>query len=166
MTLIGTATTIISIDGVNFITDPVFDNVGTTYDPGILTLESLKAPALGLHEIPAIDTFLLSHEDHPDNLDTAGRTLLDGRLVVTTLDGANNLKPRPAVHPILPWQTLPLSIGGKKFDITGTPCVHLPGGETTGFIIHTESFGMSAEGLPNAIYFSGDTIYLEELGQM
>ncbi|KAF8671498.1 Zn-dependent hydrolases of the beta-lactamase [Rhizoctonia solani] len=166
MTFIGTATAIISIDGVNFITDPVFDNVGTTYDLGILTLESLKAPALGLHEIPAIDAVLLSHEDHPDNLDTAGRTLLDGRLVVTTPDGANNLKPRPAVHPILPWQTLPLSIGGKKFDITGTPCVHLPGGETTGFIIHTESFGMSAEGLPNAIYFSGDTIYLEELGQM
>ncbi|ELU35525.1 beta-lactamase superfamily domain-containing protein [Rhizoctonia solani AG-1 IA] len=95
MTFIGTATAIISIDGVNFITDPVFDNVGTTYDLGILTLESLKAPALGLHEIPAIDAVLLSHEDHPDNLDTAGRTLLDGRLVVTTPDGANNLKPRP-----------------------------------------------------------------------
>ncbi|CAE6463236.1 unnamed protein product, partial [Rhizoctonia solani] len=166
MTFIGTATAIITIDGVNFITDPVFDEAGTSYDMGIITLQSLKAPALGLHELPAIDAVLLSHEDHPDNLDTTGRTLLNGRLVVTTPDGANKLKPRPAVHAIHPWQTIPLKIGGKDFNITGTPCVHVPGGETTGFIIQTASFGTSADGLPNAIYFSGDTIYLEELAQM
>lgn len=166
MTFIGTATAILSIDDVNFITDPVFDNVGSTYDLGIITLESLKAPVLGLHDLPAIDAVLLSHEDHPDNLDTAGRTLLDGRTVITTPDGANKLKPRPAVHAIHPWETLSLNIGGKSFEITGTPCVHLPGGETTGFIVHTASFGTSPDGLPNAIYFSGDTIYLEELAQM
>ncbi|CAE6381614.1 unnamed protein product [Rhizoctonia solani] len=166
MTFIGTATAILSIDGVNFITDPVFDDVGSTYDLGIVTLQSLKATALGLHELPPIDAVLLSHEDHPDNLDTAGRTLLNGRTVITTPDGASKLKPRPAVHAIRPWETLPLKIGGKDFDITGTPCVHLPGGETTGFIVQTASFGTSPEGLPNAIYFSGDTIYLEELAQM
>ncbi|KAJ1305630.1 hypothetical protein OPQ81_000627 [Rhizoctonia solani] len=166
ITFIGTATAVISIDGVNFITDPVFDDVGTSYDLGIITLQSLKAPALGLHELPVIDAVLLSHEDHPDNLDTAGRSLLNGRPVITTPDGANKLKPRPAVYAIRPWETLSLKIGGKNFSITGTPCVHLPGGETTGFIVHTASFGTNPDGLPNAIYFSGDTIYLEELAQM
>jgi L-ascorbate metabolism protein UlaG (beta-lactamase superfamily) len=166
MTFIGTATAIISIDGINFITDPAFDGAGTEYDLGIITLQSLKGPALGLHELPVIDAVLLSHEDHPDNLDTAGRTLLDGRVVITTPDGASKLKPRPAVHAIQPWQTLSLDIRGKQFNITGTPCVHLPGGETTGFIIQTESFGTSPDGLSNAIYFSGDTIYLEELAKM
>ncbi|KAH7323406.1 putative Zn-dependent hydrolases of the beta-lactamase protein [Rhizoctonia solani] len=166
MTFIGTATAILSIDGVNFITDPVFDKVGTSYDLGIITLQSLKAPALGIQDLPTIDAVLLSHEDHPDNLDTAGRTLLDGRTVVTTPDGASKLKPSSAVYAIHPWETLSLNIGGKDFNITGTPCVHLPGGETTGFIVHTASFGTSPEGLPNAIYFSGDTIYLEELAQM
>ncbi|CCO34935.1 N-acyl-phosphatidylethanolamine-hydrolyzing phospholipase D, mitochondrial Short=NAPE-PLD [Rhizoctonia solani AG-1 IB] len=166
MTFIGTATAIISVDGINFITDPVFDQVGTTYDMEVVTLESVLPPALGLHELPPIDVVLLSHEDHPDNLDTSGRTLLNGRPVITTPDGAKNLKPRPAVHAINPWQTLPLKIGGKAFSITGTPCVHVPGGETTGFILHAESFGTSLEGLPNAIYFSGDTIYIEELAQM
>ncbi|KAG8745465.1 hypothetical protein FRC10_008008 [Ceratobasidium sp. 414] len=166
MTFIGTATAILSVDGVNFITDPAFDKEGTEYDLQIVMLKSLAGPALQLHDLPAIDAVLLSHEDHPDNLDTAGRVLLDGRTVVTTPDGANKLKPRPSVHPIRPWETLPLKIGGKEFNITGTPCVHLPGGESTGFILQTASFGTSPEGLPNAIYFSGDTIYLEELAQM
>lgn len=60
---------------------------------------------------------------------------------------------------------MPLQIGGKKFDITGTPCEHLPGGEVTGFIITAPRFGETG-GLPNAIYFSGDTNYIEELLQM
>ncbi|KAH7345443.1 beta-lactamase superfamily domain-containing protein [Rhizoctonia solani] len=166
VTFIGTATSIVSIDGVNFITDPVFDDVGSSYDGKVIVLESLKPPALGLHELPAIDAVLLSHEDHPDNLDTSGRSLLNGRTVITTPDGTKNLKPRPAVHAIQAWETLSLKIGGKDFDITGTPCVHVPGGETTGFIVHAPSFGTSPDGLPNAIYLSGDTVYFEELAQM
>ncbi|KDN46682.1 hypothetical protein RSAG8_04062, partial [Rhizoctonia solani AG-8 WAC10335] len=47
-------------------------------------------------------------------------------MVITTPDGTSKLKPRPAVHAIRPWETLPLKIGGKDFNITGTPCVHLP----------------------------------------
>ncbi|KAK3304976.1 uncharacterized protein B0T15DRAFT_399963, partial [Chaetomium strumarium] len=42
---------------------------------------------------------------------------------------------------------------------------HLPGGEVTGFIITAPSFGKT-DGKPNAIYFSGDTIYLPELVKM
>lgn len=166
MTLIGTATAIVSIDGVNLLTDPAFDEAGSEYDVGVTTLKSITGPALGLHELPTIDAVLLSHEDHPDNLDTAGRTLLEGRTVITTVDGANKLKPRPAVRALRPWESISLKLGGKDFIITGTPCQHLPGGEVTGFLLGTSSFGTSPEGLPNAIYISGDTVYLDELVEM
>ncbi len=60
---------------------------------------------------------------------------------------------------------MPLEAGGKHFQVTGTPCQHLPGGECTGFILTAPEFG-STNGLPNAIYFSGDTNYFEELVQI
>ncbi|KAL2266652.1 hypothetical protein VTJ83DRAFT_6004 [Remersonia thermophila] len=165
ITHIGTATAIINISGVTFLTDPVFSPAGTTWDLGIITLKTTSTPALSLADLPPIDVVLLSHEDHPDNLDELGRTILDGRHVFTTVDGAKNLAPRPGVRSLQPWETLPLTIGARHFEITGTPCQHLPGGEVTGFIISSPSFG-TTDGKPNAIYFSGDTVYLPELVQM
>jgi L-ascorbate metabolism protein UlaG (beta-lactamase superfamily) len=166
ITHIGTATAIIEIDDVKLLTDPVFSPAGTEFDMGLAVLKIEETPAFGLEDLPPIDAVLLSHEDHPDNLDPLGRQLLDGRLVFTTLDGAKNLAPRPAVRGMKPWETVPVKIGGKPFEITGTPCQHLPGGEVTGFVLTTPSFGTSPEGLPNAIWFSGDTVYFEELNQI
>ncbi|KAI5919591.1 Metallo-hydrolase/oxidoreductase [Camillea tinctor] len=165
ITHIGTATAILEIDGVNFLTDPYFSPNGTEWDVGIATLVSHYTPALALQDLPPIDAVLLSHEDHPDNLDELGRRLLDGRRVLTTIDGANKLGPRPGVKGLKPWETNTLSIGGKRFEVTATPCQHLPGGECTGFVLAASEFG-STDGLPNAIYFSGDTIYLEELSRI
>lgn len=166
ITHITTATAIIDIDGVKFITDPVFAPAGTEYPYPTTTLRLSDDPAIPLNALPAIDAVLLSHEDHEDNLDEFGRRLLDGRKVITTPDGAKNLSPRPDVRAVQPWETLDLIAGGKKFKITGVPATHLPGGECTGFIISTESFGHAANGLPNAIYFSGDTIYHSDLLKM
>ncbi|KAG7292046.1 hypothetical protein NEMBOFW57_002077 [Staphylotrichum longicolle] len=165
VTHIGTATAIIHVDGVNILTDPVFSPAGTEWDMGILVLRNTDTPALSLATLPPIDAVLLSHEDHPDNLDEPGRTTLDGRHVFTTADGAKKLAPRPGVRAIQPWETLPLDIGSKHFDVVGTPCEHLPGGEVTGFIVTAASFGTTG-GKPNALYFSGDTIYLPELAKM
>lgn len=165
ITHIGTATAIIHIDNVNLITDPVFSPAGTEWDLGIAVLKTTKSAALGLADLPVIDAVLLSHEDHPDNLDEPGRQLLDGRHVLTTADGAKKLAPRPAVRALQPWEKVSLDVGGRHFDVTGTPCVHLPGGEVVGFIISAPEFGQTG-GKPNAIYFSGDTIYLPELAKM
>jgi L-ascorbate metabolism protein UlaG (beta-lactamase superfamily) len=165
ITHIGTATAIIHVDGINLLTDPVFSPAGTEWDLGIMVLKLSDTPVKALADLPHIDAVLLSHEDHPDNLDEPGRSTLDGRHVFTTADGAKKLAPRPMVRAIKPWEKLPLEIGGNRFDITGTPCEHLPGGEVTGFIISKPSFG-TTNGKPNAIYFSGDTIYLPELAKM
>jgi L-ascorbate metabolism protein UlaG (beta-lactamase superfamily) len=166
VTHIGTATAILELDGVTLLTDPYLSPPETSWQigPGV-SLTSHYEPARTLETLPPIDAVLLSHEDHPDNLDELGRRLLDGRKVLTTLDGAKKLGPRPGVRGIRPWETVPLEIGGKHFDVTGTPCQHLPGGECTGFVVTTTDFG-TTDGLPNAIYFSGDTVYLEELAQI
>jgi len=96
-------------------------------------------------------------------LDPLGRQLLDGRHVLTTVDGANRLAPRPAVQGLKPWQTVRLVLQGKEFTITGTPCDHYEVGEVTGFVIELDSFGKNEDGRPNAIYISGDTVYVPEL---
>jgi L-ascorbate metabolism protein UlaG (beta-lactamase superfamily) len=103
ITHIGTATAIIHVDGVNLLTDPVFSPAGTEWDLGIVMLKLANTPAMGLADLPPIDAVLLSHEDHPDNLDEPGRTTLEGRHVFTTPDGARNLAPRPGVRAIKPW---------------------------------------------------------------
>ncbi|CEL11217.1 hypothetical protein ASPCAL14320 [Aspergillus calidoustus] len=163
---IGTATAIIDIGGIKFLTDPFFSPAGNEWDLGIVLLKNSVTPAVAIESLPPIDAVLLSHEDHPDNLDELGRRILDGRHVLTTPDGATKLAPRPGVRAIQPWQTITWRIAGKEFEVTGTPCKHLPGGECTGFVITAGGFGVAADGKPNAIYISGDTVYIEELRQI
>ncbi|KAL5359175.1 beta-lactamase superfamily domain-containing protein [Aspergillus floccosus] len=167
ITHIGTATAILDINGVKMITDPFFSPAGSSFPvTDTMALTVSDDPALRLDQLPVIDAVLLSHEDHVDNLDDLGRRLLDGRRVFTTVDGAKNLAPRPAVHGLKPWENIDVVVAGKKFQIIGTPTQHLPGGECTGFVVTGEGFGTGRDGLPNAIYFSGDTVYLEELKMM
>lgn len=168
ITHIGTATAILDIDGITFLTDPFFSPAGSEW-PTAAGREPLKIhddPALKLNELPHIDAVLLSHENHPDNLDELGRQLLDGRHVVTTNDGARNLAPRPSVLGFKDWEEKEVRIAGKDFVITATPCKHWPGQECVGFLVHTQDFGTAPDGRPNAVYFSGDTIYIEELAKM
>lgn len=71
-----------------------------------ITLKITDIPALGSEDLPVIDAILLSHEDYPDNLDSYGRQLLDGRVVFTTMDGASKLSPRRGVRGFRPWETV------------------------------------------------------------
>lgn len=169
ITHIGTATAVLSIDGVNFLLDPALGKAGDFIAiPGndSLILTRTEDPAMTLEQLPVIDAVLLSHEDHADNLDPAGRTLLNGRHVLTTVDGAKNLAPRPGVQGLAPWESKTLQLQGHIFKVTATPTVHLPGGECIGFVIESESFGVNeADAKPNVIYISGDTIYIPELAE-
>lgn len=163
LTLIGTATSIITIDGVTLLTDPVFDPVGSQYlVPQGLVLKSIKGPALSLENLKPVDLVLLSHEDHADNLDAAGRRLLDARIVLTTQDGAKNLAPRPGVTGLANWESITRTIAGKTFTFTAIPAKHIPGDECIGFVIASDTFGKTGE-LQNAIYFTGDTVIFDEL---
>ncbi|KAG7395751.1 hypothetical protein PHYBOEH_003281 [Phytophthora boehmeriae] len=164
ITHISTATAILTIDDVNFLLDPAFDKSGDFEQEGGFVLTKTVDPALNLENLPPIDAVLLSHEDHIDNLDASGRTLLNGRRVITTMDGARSLAPRPGVQGLAPWQSTTIKLNGKEFKITATPTQHLPGGECTGFALESPSFGVNeADGLPNVVYVSGDTVRIPEL---
>lgn len=166
VTHVGTATAVLEIDDVKILTDPFFSPAETTWDFGGIELSNTEAPAIGLDKLPPFDAVLLSHEDHPDNLDEVGRRLLDGRHVFTTMDGAQKLAPRPGVRGMKPWERTSVNLGGKTFEITATPCKHVPGGECIGFVLTAESFGVAENGKPNAIYFTGDTVYIDELAEI
>ncbi|KAK3498669.1 beta-lactamase superfamily domain-containing protein [Neurospora crassa] len=178
ITNIGTATALIHLgepsspNSINLITDPVFGPGSTQIEYRGLVIKKSDSPALTIDQLPPIDAVLLSHEDHPDNLDELGRRLLDARRVLTTRDGASQLAPRPGVRGLKNWETVCLDLGGegkaRKLEVTATPCKHLPGGQVVGFIVSSAdgAFGTQPDGRPNAIYFSGDTIHLEELGKM
>ena len=167
ITHVGTATAILEINGVNMLTDPFFSPAGTSFPvTDDFALAVTEDPALRLDQLPIIDAVLLSHEDHDDNLDPLGRRLLDGRRVFTTMDGAKNLSPRPSVHGFKPWQELEVTIAGKQFKIIATPTKHVDNQECTGFLITSSDFGTGRDGLSNAIYFSGDTVYIPDLASI
>ncbi len=93
LTHIGTATLVIEIDGVRLLTDPAFDPPGATYGFGWGTRSRrLAGPALPAAALGPIDAVLLSHDQHADNLDGAGRALLPTiATVITTRAAARRL---------------------------------------------------------------------------
>ncbi|KAG7409813.1 UPF0173 metal-dependent hydrolase [Fusarium oxysporum f. sp. rapae] len=166
VTHIITAASVFHINDVNLLTDPFFSPANTTWPTAGGNLTVLADPALQPSQIPVIDAVLLSHESHPDNLDEIGRQhFIDGRKVITTPDGAKNLSPRPGVVGLQNWQTIDVKLDGEIWKVTGTPCNHTTETQTMGFALHGPGFGYT-DGLPNAIWYSGDTIYIEELKQL
>ncbi len=91
ITLIGDPTALIEIAGLRLLTDPTFDNP-REYQLAHVTLRKTAKPTMQASQIGAIDAVLLSHDQHADNLDIAGRALLPnaGR-VFTTSAGAARL---------------------------------------------------------------------------
>ncbi|KAF0319416.1 zn-dependent hydrolases of the beta-lactamase [Colletotrichum asianum] len=64
VTFIGTATAIIDIDGIRFLTDPFFSPAESFVQSRNVTLKVHENPALNLWDLPPIDAILLGHEDH------------------------------------------------------------------------------------------------------
>ncbi|MFD9318716.1 MBL fold metallo-hydrolase [Streptomyces sp. NPDC060053] len=151
----GTATVLIEIGGLHLLTDPVFDPAPAQYQVGPVTLRSTAGPALTPDQLPAIDAVLLSHDEHPDNLDTSGRALLADHLVLTTGSGAQRLG--AGAVPLAPWQTHEISRGGETLRVTATPARHA--GDVIGFVVEKP-------GENEALYISGDTVYFEELKEI
>ncbi|GAA0599098.1 MBL fold metallo-hydrolase [Streptomyces crystallinus] len=156
-THIGTATVLLEIDGVRLLTDPVFDPAPAEYRHDPVVLRSTAGPALTVDDLPDIDAVLLSHDDHPDNLDATGRTLLAGRPVLTTESGAARLGDR-AVG-LAPWSSYALEVRGTALRVTATPGVHGPVGDVVGFVVE-------AEGETEALYISGDTVHVDALDEI
>jgi carbonic anhydrase/acetyltransferase-like protein (isoleucine patch superfamily)/L-ascorbate metabolism protein UlaG (beta-lactamase superfamily) len=164
LTLIGGPTVLIEIAGLRLLTDPTFDGPGS-YELPHVTLEKLAPPSLSADQIGRLDAVLLSHDQHADNLDHAGRTLL-GRvpLVVTTETGAARLG--GTARELAPWGTTSVTgPDGGQVQITATPARHGPAGieplsgPVIGFLIGVREPG-------DAIYVTGDTVWFDGVAEV
>ena len=70
---IGGPTVLLTIGSLHLLSDPTFEPTGYRYPSGETEVVKTTTPALALATLPAIDAVLLSHDQHKDNLDPAGR---------------------------------------------------------------------------------------------
>lgn len=155
---VGGPTAVLEIGGVRLLTDPTFDPPGD-YPIGNRALVKTAGPAFGLDDAGAVDAVLLSHDQHPDNLDKAGRAFLSSAPVVLSTGSAAERVGEP-VRALPNWTHTELARpGGGVLRITGVPAQHGPDGsehlvgEVTGFVL-------SGEALPT-VYVSGDNASLD-----
>lgn len=158
VTYLGGPTIILEVGGLRFMTDPTLDPAGKVFEiNGQPAYFKIEGPATV--DIGKIDTVLLSHDQHGDNLDNAGKEFL--KKVTTTLTtkvGAKRLQGN-AVG-LAPWETVILN---DTIHITSTPARHGPSGiepitgDVTGFVIETED---------TQIYITGDTVFYEGIKEI
>jgi len=169
ITHIDTACVLLEINGYRILTDPTLDKAGQYYYHGYGSFSKKTGdPAMGADELGHVDLVLLSHHQHKDNFDEAGKAFTMGvPLTISTVDAAVQLS---HIFGLKEWETLyvpNLMVPGLR--ITATPAQHRPwwvpevfSGKVIGFIIE---FDGQDNGV---IYISGDTVYfrgIEEVAQ-
>lgn len=119
-TYIGGPTLLIKISKMRFLSDPTFDPAGSRYAAGPVRLEKTTDPAAGPDTMPAVDAVLLTHDQHRDNLDVAGRAYLPrAGVVLTTVSGAVRLGGN-AVG-LAPWASRVVGSADGTESVTVTP---------------------------------------------
>jgi L-ascorbate metabolism protein UlaG (beta-lactamase superfamily) len=164
LTLIGGPTVLIEIAGRRLLTDPTFDPPGVLRESPV-RFEKTEGPALPFAALAPIDAVLLSHDQHLDNLDHAGRAALPSAgACYTTRAGAGRLG--GGAIGLAPFETRRLVAPGKDdLLITGAPARHGPvgiepiSGDVIGFAIGVEQPG-------DAIYVTGDTVWYEGVAEV
>lgn len=161
----GGPTAVIDYGGLRFLTDPTFDEPGHYGRPDGKPGLTKTAPAsLNPADLGRIDAVLLSHDEHPDNLDHSGRKLLaDVPLTLTTPSGAGRLGGTAKGLPT--WETVELDRpGGGVVTVTAAPALHGPEGsqKITGDVV---GFVLTGQGLPT-VYVSGDNASLDAVRQV
>jgi L-ascorbate metabolism protein UlaG (beta-lactamase superfamily) len=151
--LVGGPTAVVELGGVRLLTDPTFDPPGD-HAVGNRVLTKTTGPAVPVEQVGRVDAVLLSHDQHPDNLDRSGRELLrDVPLVLTTAEAADRLGGTATALPS--WERT--AVGAVT--VTAVPAQHGPDG-TTHLTGPVTGFVLSGDGLPT-VYVSGDNASLD-----
>lgn len=153
---------------MRMLTDPGFDPEGTEKSEGPgHDLKKVMSPPVAAEDIGPIDAVLLSHQQHYDNLDTAGRAMLPkwGR-VITTPESAEALG--DVAESLRTWETTELTNdAGQTIRVTGTPAVHAQSPEVQAATGATMGFILEWDGQENgAFYVTGDSVYFEGLEEV
>jgi L-ascorbate metabolism protein UlaG (beta-lactamase superfamily) len=153
VTLVGGPTAIVEYGGLRLLVDPAFSAPGEYEAAPGRVLTKTEGPAIAAADIGRVDAVLLSHDQHPDNLDPAGRELVAAAaLTVSTAVAATRLD--GTVVGLDPWQGHELTGAKGPIEVTAVPAVHGPDdavrddGTVIGFVLR-------GEGLP-VVYVSGD----------
>ncbi len=148
ITLSGGPTALLELGGVRLLTDPTFDAPGD-HPIGERVLVKTEGSALTEEAVGAVDAVLLSHDQHPDNLDDRGRAYLATvPLTLITPSGAARLG--GTARGLEPWESTQVG----PLTVTAVPALHGPfgaarlTGDVTGFVL-------TGDGLPT-VYVSGD----------
>jgi L-ascorbate metabolism protein UlaG (beta-lactamase superfamily) len=162
VTTVGGPTVVIDLGGLRFVTDPTFDAADSTYSLGPVALRKLTDPALTPDEVGAVAAVLLSHDQHPDNLDGAGRAFLKAAPLVLTTEQAAE---RVGGTGLAPWaeHVLRRPDGGRVV-VTAVPAQHGPDG-TEQMLGTVTGFLLTGEGLPT-VYVSGDNVSLDPVREL
>jgi len=150
---LGGPTALLELGGQRLLTDPTFDPPGD-YPIGDRALRKTIGAMVSQEDVGRVDAVLLSHDQHPDNLDRQGRDYLaSAPLVLSTAAAQQRLG--GTVQALENWQDRELPRGiAAPLRVTGVPARHGPPGcepvtgPVTGFVL-------TGEGLPT-VYISGD----------
>ena len=162
--VVGGPTTVLDLGGLRIVSDPTFDAPGLH---GYLT--KTAGPTVSDDELGPVDLVLVSHDNHPDNLDDRGRALaLAAPLVLTTRSGAGRLG-HPAIG-LAPWTSHAVERpDGDSLTVTAVPAVHGPeDGErdADGFInCEVIGFVLAGQDLPT-VYVSGDNASIHTVAEV
>lgn len=152
VTLIGHATVLLQVAGLNILTDPVWsERVGPLSWLGV---KRVRPPAIAFDDLPKIDIALLSHShyDHLDRTTLAALQRRDRPRVVTGLK-VGRVVPHDNVVELDWWQRHPLRDG---VSVTYVPAEHF---SARGPFDRNVTLwgGFVLENPAGAIYFAGDT---------
>jgi L-ascorbate metabolism protein UlaG (beta-lactamase superfamily) len=153
ITHVGGPSTLLEFGGVRLLVDPTFDAPGRRYAFGWGTSSRKTAgPALPIDDLGPLDAVLLTHDQHADNLDDAGRGLLPSvPVVLTTTAGARRLAGN--AHGLSPYEVT--EVGG--VEVTATPSRHGPAWSVP-IVGPTTGFALRAPGDDSVLWISGDTV--------
>jgi L-ascorbate metabolism protein UlaG (beta-lactamase superfamily) len=169
---VGTATVLLRYAGFTILTDPNFLHKGDHVHLGYgLRSTRLTNPALEIEQLPPLDFLLLSHM-HEDHFDRVAEEKLDRNLpIVTTSHATAKLKKKGfnALHALNTWETISLTKGDARLNITAMPGIHGP--SILGALLPPIMGSMLEFQTPNRetkfrIYISGDTLVHEQLKEI
>lgn len=162
ITQIDTACMLIDLNGFRIVTDPAFDQAGGSYQSSAnRVLKKFQSPAIQPEDLGPVDLVLLSHDQHKDNLDNAGRAFLHTVPAIISTPEAQQRLELDTVIGIEEWHATAIAtdkVPGLR--ITATPCQHGSDEELHRLAGHVIGFILEWEGQARgALYISGDTIF-------
>lgn len=152
VTVVGHATVLLQVGGLNILTDPVLSPRIGPYS--WLGIRRVRPPALAFDDLPRIHVVLVSH-DHYDHLDRPTLAAIERRdapLVLTGLKAGRKIPARRIVE-LDWWQSREI---GNEMVATYVPAEHFSG---RGLFDRNTSLwgGFVIETATGPIYFAGDT---------